>query len=53
MAVAAASFSNPEIKNGDSDAAPPSGVRAFVWIATAMLTGAVVLAGEKSEEVAK
>jgi spermidine synthase len=46
VAVAAASFSNSETKNTVPDAAPPSRARAFVWIATATLTGAIVMAME-------
>jgi spermidine synthase len=44
--VVAAPSPNSEQKNAVSDAALPSSARAFVWIATATLTGAIVMAME-------
>jgi hypothetical protein len=45
-AVATASSSTSEQKNGHIDAAAPSRGRAFLWIGTATATGAIVMAME-------
>jgi spermidine synthase len=44
--VGTVSSPNPKQENGPFDANPPSSGRAFVWITTATLTGAIVMAME-------